>query len=153
MSDQQHSLATLCLEKEPPYPLNKRCGSKGQPWPPFPSIKPQFLGCPAYSLVHIWVGYSLMLAHSRSFRLQRGLGLIVIYNKHQNKEHKEWKHLSVEQKPIKAKVKVKAACYMPGRHRGGRGIAVTIFNLSAKRCGWLKPHPGRFDPGRDLVPM
>jgi len=35
----------------------------------------------------------------------------------------------------------KAVCYMPGRHRGGRGIAVTIFNLSARRCGWLTPHP------------
>jgi hypothetical protein len=37
--------------------------------------------------------------------------------------------------------------------RGGRGIAVPTFNLSARRRGWLTPHPGCSTPGRDLLPI
>jgi hypothetical protein len=38
-------------------------------------------------------------------------------------------------------------------HRGGRGIAVPILSLSARRRGWLTPHPGHSAPGRDLLPI
>ena len=29
-------------------------------------------------------------------------------------------------------------------HRGSRGVAFCIFDLSTKRVGWSVPHPGHF---------
>jgi hypothetical protein len=35
----------------------------------------------------------------------------------------------------------------------GRGIALLLIDLGARRCGWSAPHPGRFTPGKDPVPI
>jgi hypothetical protein len=35
----------------------------------------------------------------------------------------------------------------------GRGIALLILNLGARRGGWSAPRPGRFTPEKDPVPI
>jgi hypothetical protein len=35
----------------------------------------------------------------------------------------------------------------------GRGITLLFIDLGARRGGWLVPHPGRYTPGKNLVPI
>ena len=38
--------------------------------------------------------------------------------------------------------------------RGSRGIALLFLDLGTEDGGgWSAPHPGRFTPGKDLVPI
>src|SRR5215468_8866324 len=37
--------------------------------------------------------------------------------------------------------------------RGVRGIVLLFLDLGARRGGWSAPHPGRFTPGNDPVPI
>jgi hypothetical protein len=42
----------------------------------------------------------------------------------------------------------------PGRPRGGVEVQLYyFFNLGARWGGWSTPHPGRFTPGKDPVPI
>jgi hypothetical protein len=36
---------------------------------------------------------------------------------------------------------------------GSRGTVLLILNLGGRRGGWSAPRPGRFTPGKDLVPI
>ena len=50
----------------------------------------------------------------------------------------------------KGKVHRRTGHESPG---GSRGIALLLLNLDARRGWWSTPHPGRFTPGRDPVPI
>jgi hypothetical protein len=48
---------------------------------------------------------------------------------------------------------VKVPCNRLKNAEGDRGKAVHSIDLSARRCGWSAPRPGRFSPGKDPVPI
>jgi hypothetical protein len=50
------------------------------------------------------------------------------------------------------KVKVKFPLTDPKAQTGSRGVAVLFLDLGTRSGGWSAPRPGRFTPGKDLVP-
>jgi hypothetical protein len=54
---------------------------------------------------------------------------------------------------LKVKVKIRFSLEQATKaQRRSKGIAL-LFNLGARRGGWLTPRCGRFTPGRDPVPI
>jgi hypothetical protein len=51
------------------------------------------------------------------------------------------------------KLKVKVPFNRPEGSEGGRGIALLFLDFGARRGGWTAPRFGRFNPGKDLVPI
>jgi hypothetical protein len=54
--------------------------------------------------------------------------------------------------PERIKVKVTLELAMKTQRRS-RDIALLFFNLGVRWSGWSTPRPGRFNPGKDPVPI